>query len=65
MITSVSVPQTALKSANISFTPGPNGNTPIERFIFQKRMVTYYPDKGENKQKLTSALKSNGLWYFI
>ena len=51
MITSVSVPQTALKSANISFIPGSSGNTPIERFIFQKRMVTFYPEKGENKQK--------------
>lgn len=46
VITNIAVPPTALKSANISFTPGPNGNTPIERFIFQKRMVTYYPDKG-------------------
>ena len=46
VITSVSVPQTALKSANISFIPGSSGNTPIERFIFQKRMVTFYPEKG-------------------
>ncbi|CAG2244562.1 SDK [Mytilus edulis] len=46
VITNIAVPPTALKSANISFSPGPNGNTPIERFIFQKRMVTYYPDKG-------------------
>jgi len=61
VITSVLVPQTALKSANISFNPGPSGNTPIERFIFQKRMITFYPEKGENKQKLISVLKSNGL----
>jgi hypothetical protein len=40
---------------------GSSGNTPIERFIFQKRMVTFYPEKGENKQKLISVLKRNGL----
>ncbi|KAK3090478.1 hypothetical protein FSP39_012184 [Pinctada imbricata] len=46
VVTSTTLGVTDLKSVNVTWSPGFNGNSPIQRFIVQYRKVIYVQDKG-------------------
>ncbi|XP_048761303.2 protein sidekick-2-like isoform X2 [Ostrea edulis] len=46
VVTSVVHNPSNLRSVNVSWSPGFDGNSPIQRFILQYRKVDYIPDKG-------------------
>ncbi|XP_061168000.1 protein sidekick-2-like [Saccostrea echinata] len=46
VVTSVVHNPSNLRSINVSWSPGFDGNSPIQRFILQYRKVDYIPDKG-------------------
>lgn len=48
VVTSVVQNPSDLRSINVSWSPGFDGNSPIIRFILQYRKVDYIPDKGFN-----------------
>lgn len=46
VVTSVLHNPSDLRSINVSWSPGFDGNSPIQRLILQYRKVDYIPDKG-------------------
>lgn len=49
VVTSVVHNPSDLRSINVSWSPGFDGNSPIQRLILQYRKVDYIPDKGKKK----------------
>lgn len=47
VVTSVVHNPSDLRSINVSWSPGFDGNSPIQRLILQYRKVDYIPDKGD------------------